>query len=206
MGILDEIKDIFSNDSNRGDGKGKNSNLLRNIIIIGMVGTLLLLSGNLFNSNNSENNNQIAVQVDKNNTVNREKDYIASLNEELEEIIGFVKGVGRVKVKVYVEEYTEYEYEYNTNTVDKITQETDQNSGQREINENNMESKMVVLKDISGEEKPVIRKKKLPDITGVLIVVEGAENSGVKYEVIKSVSRLLNLPLHKISVLPYDRG
>ncbi|MFW5981094.1 MAG: stage III sporulation protein AG, partial [bacterium] len=76
---------------------------------------------------------------------------------------------------------------------------------QREITEDNQERQLVVIRDSAGNEQAVIRTKTLPEITGVIIVAQGAENSRVKYDVVRAVANLLDIPVHKISVLPYER-
>ncbi len=117
-----------------------------------------------------------------------------------------IRGVGKVKVKIYVRGYKEIEYEYNSRSLNKVTSELDQNGGQREIVEDNLERELVLTRDGSGNERPIIRRERFPEIEGVLIVAQGAENSQVKAEIIYSVRNLLNIPVHRISVLPYERG
>lgn len=200
MGFIDELKSIFL-----GNGeKGSKNNYLRNIIILGMIGTLLLLTGNVFLSNN--NPPRAVPQSD--NDVNQDQvvysDYENELARKLEEIISLIDGVGKVRAQVYVKNSIEYEYEYNQNTTNKITSENDQNGGERRIEEDTIESDMVIIKDSSGNEKPVVRRKKIPEITGILIVAQGAENSHLKYRISRAVSSFLDLPVHRISVLPYE--
>ena len=202
MGVIDELKDMITGNGENGN---KNTSLLRNIIIVGMVGTLLLLFGNVFVNTGNENQKSPVTSVSKEKVI-LDSDYESSLTNDLEEIIALIKGVGKVKVKIYISKYAEYEYEYNRNQTNKVTSETDQNGGERKIAEDNIESELVIITDAVGNDKPVIRKKTLPDIEGVLIVAQGAEISLIKYEIIKSVSNLLNIPIHKINVLPYERG
>ena len=202
MWVLDLLKEILTGD---GESGGKNS-LLRKIIIIGMVGTLLLLFGNVFVNTGNESTKSPVTSVREDKEVFADLNYEKKLTSELEEIISLMKGVGKVKVKIYTGGYPEYDYEYNNNKINKTTSENDQNGGERRIVEDNFESELVIINDTSGNEKPVIKRTILPDIEGVLIVAQGAENSRVKYEIIKSVSSLLNIPIHKINVLPYERG
>src|SRR5690554_23086 len=108
MGILDDLKNLFTS-SKKGDGK--NNNLLRNIVILGMIGTLLLLFGDIFIDEDSKNQETPVYQVSKDLQI--DQDYEAKLTSQLEEIISLIKGVGKVKAKIYITGYTEYEYEYN---------------------------------------------------------------------------------------------
>ncbi|MFW6287127.1 MAG: stage III sporulation protein AG [bacterium] len=203
MGILDEIKNIFWDNE---EGGGKNNSLLRNVIILGMLGTLLLLFYNVFlDINDPEPPVQVVERAHESQDI-KNMSFEESLAAELEEIISLIYGVGDARVQIYASQQSKYEYEYNTNLLNKITNETDQSGGQREIQEDNQEKELVILRDSSGNEQPVIRNKTLPEVTGVFIVAEGAENSKIKYDIVKAVASLLDIPVHKISVLPYERG
>lgn len=198
MSIFEVIKNIFVGETE----DSKKSKLLRNIIILGMIGTFLLLFSSVFSINNKQPSTLQPTEVKQAvSTVSNEE----KLAGELEEIISLIKGVGRVKVKVYAEIDTQYEYEFNQNTLNKVTNETDQNGGKRQIDEKSIKDELIIIKDAAGNENPVIKKKTTPKISGVLIVAEGAEVSSIKYQVVRAVSSLLNLPVHKISVLPYER-
>lgn len=201
MEFLDELKRIFSFTS---DGEGGRNSLIWKIIILGLIGIFLLFSGDLFTGKKRATQEVPVYQSGR--EIQVEEDYEARLSAQLEEIISLIKGVGRVKVKIYITGYTEYEYEYNSRTINKVSTELDQNGGQREIVEDNLERELVVTRDPSGNEKPIIRREKLPEIQGVLIVAQGAENSQIKAEIIYAVRNLLNIPVHRISVLPYERG
>lgn len=199
MGILDELKNILNNNENKGS-----HSILRNIIILGMIGILLLLFTGLFTSDNKTSppvshgsrlaNNEVKVS------------YEEKMAREIEEIISLVSGVGKVKVKVYTNSALEYQYEYNESRSNKVTDEIDQNGGERKIDEDRFENELVIIRDASGGETPVVKKKQQPAISGILIVAQGAENSKIKMNIITALRSLLNLPVHKISVLPYGRG
>ena len=201
MGFLEELKKIFSFTNNSEGGK---NTLLWRILVLGLIGIFLLLSGDLFTG--KKRNIQAVPVYQSGREVQVEEDYESRLSSQLEEIISLIKGVGRVKVKIYITGHTEYEYEYNSRTINKVSTELDQNGGQREIVEDNLEREVVLTRDPGGNERPIIRREKLPQIQGVLIVAQGAENARVKAEIIYAVRNLLNIPVHRISVLPYERG
>ncbi|MFW6237817.1 MAG: stage III sporulation protein AG, partial [Halanaerobiales bacterium] len=127
---------------------------------------------------------------------------VSELSGKLTRAISSIKGVGDVEVQIYIEEGTSYEYEYNISENNKITNERDQNDGNREIEEDDNERELVVIQDSAGNEKPVIRREKKPEISGVLIVAEGAGVSSRKREIFQAVQGLLDLPAHRINVLP----
>ena len=194
MQLTDKLNEIF---------KKNDSNILRNLFLLGLLGIVLLLVGNIFTSTDSGEVEKEEIQINK--LINDNDSYIDNLSTELAEILSVIRGVGEVKVQLLVNEGIAYEYEYNKNKKNKITNETDRDGGEREIKENTLEDELVIIKDASGNEEPVIRVEKKPKITGVIIVARGAEVSEIKYDIYKTVSRFLDLPLHKINVLPYER-
>ncbi|MFW6035254.1 MAG: hypothetical protein ACOCRZ_03255 [Halothermotrichaceae bacterium] len=204
MDIIDKIKNLLNSSENNKDAK--NSKLMRNIVILGMVGTLLLLFGNVFVTDNMNSDSKVSTTKNVTTVEKNEISYENKVAKELEGILSVMKGVGKVKVKIFTSNQVGYEYEYNTNETNKVTNETDTNGGKRTIDENTDETDMVIIKDASGNESPVVKNKNGPEIKGVMIVAEGAEISKIKYQIITSVSNLLDLPVFKINVLPYERG
>ena len=196
MNIIEELKKLFFSE--------KNDKLLRNIAILGMIGVVLLFVGNIFSVPSSP-----AERVNKpenGDSINIEQNYVDRIRDELVSVISVIRGVGNVEVKIYVSEGSYYEYEYNISENNKITNETDQNDGSRRIEEESYDRETVIIRDSSGNERPVIRREVKPEIKGILIVAEGAEISSLKYDIFRAVQGLLDLPAHKINVLPYQRG
>lgn len=201
MNLIDKVKDIFLGETAKESKKNNSNNNLKYIVIIGMIGVLLLLLADLFNNNNSrEIESSITVKE-----VSREKTYEENLSQQLQEIISLIEGVGQVRVKVYVTSGHSYQYKINRKEINKNTQETDQSGGERQIVENNIEEQLVVLRAKDGGENPVIKQETPPVLSGVLIIAEGAQNSHIKYKIVRAVSSLFSLPVHKINVLPYQR-
>jgi len=75
----------------------------------------------------------------------------------------------------------------------------------RRIEEERIEREPVIIRENDGREKPVIRIQNKPEITGIIVVAQGAESVEIKYEIYKAISSLLGLPKYKISVLALER-
>ena len=55
----------------------------------------------------------------------------------------------------------------------------------------------------NGEkEVPIVVETKKPAIRGVLVVAKGADNIQVKKWIVEAVTRSLDVPSHRVSVLP----
>jgi stage III sporulation protein AG len=53
-----------------------------------------------------------------------------------------------------------------------------------------------------NDEHPIVLETKKPVIRGVLVVAQGAENIHVKQMILEAVTRVLDVPQHKVAVLP----
>ena len=84
---------------------------------------------------------------------------------------------------------------------EQVTTERDKNGGNRSITQNTIDRKTAYYRGENGE-VPVIVKRLKPKVRGVLVVARGVENLKVKALVIEAIQRTLDVPLHRISVLP----
>jgi len=127
--------------------------------------------------------------------------YEEVLEKRLTNILQKMEGVGQVNVmlttvsneeKVLAEENTQnYQRE----------QEKDQGGGTRTTERKDDHNKIILQ---SGN-TPFIIKENKPIIKGVLVLAQGADNSQVKSAIIQSVSGLLDVPVHKISVFKKEK-
>jgi stage III sporulation protein AG len=56
-----------------------------------------------------------------------------------------------------------------------------------------------------GSSTPVVVKELHPEIAGVLVLAEGANNPGLKEKLIQAVETVLNIPSYRVMVLPKGR-
>ena len=128
-------------------------------------------------------------------------DYETEQKEKLEEILSKIDGVGEVVVNIYFESSEVKVPAINSNTQTSETQEEDTNGGTR-VTKQETEGATVVMQNDSSTSEPFITKTYKPQITGVLIVAEGAKSSKITYDIQKAVSSLYNLSLDKVNVYP----
>ncbi|KAB7709220.1 stage III sporulation protein AG [Bacillus aerolatus] len=143
---------------------------------------------------------------DSSETANEQKetspeDFETAYEKELTAALEQIAGVSNVTVVVTIEASERKVLEKNTAEKSQQTKEQDKKGGQRTITDQTRNVDLVMIKKDSGEE-PVILEVKKPDIRGVLIVAEGVENIQVKKWVIESVTRALNVPSHRVAVMP----
>ncbi|MBQ1208249.1 MAG: stage III sporulation protein AG [Lachnospiraceae bacterium] len=124
--------------------------------------------------------------------------YEEQLEGKLEAILSKVKGVGEVKVMITLISSSELVLQVDEqNMTDKVS-ETDSDGGTT----NSIQSENTRETVLTGSaEGPFVIKEINPQVSGVLILAQGAGSAAVKNEICEAVEALFNLPIHKIKVL-----
>lgn len=124
-----------------------------------------------------------------------------SLENRLEKSLSQIKGAGQVDVTVFLATGPKYEYAVNVTTNERSTNERDQSGGTRVTTEVTEDGQLVVVRsEGTGGEKPIVAQEYKPEIQGVLVVAQGADNPLVKAKLISAVQTILDLETHKIDV------
>jgi stage III sporulation protein AG len=128
-------------------------------------------------------------------------EYEQRYEKELEEVLTKIVGVEDVSVIVNLNSTVEEVLQVDKRESRQVTTETDKNGGKRSVTQDTEDQKTAYYRSENGE-KPVVIKKLKPQVRGVLVVARGVENLKVKAIVIEAVQRTLDVPVHRISVLP----
>lgn len=131
--------------------------------------------------------------------------YELSYENQLKEIVQNIAGVGGVDVMVTIDSTEEIVVYRDEERLHKTTEERDRENASRHITEIS-ESGKIVLHEVSGREQPIVIKTINPKIRGVVVVAAGAEHAQVKQLIIDTVSKGLDVPVHRISVVPRKRN
>ena len=126
-------------------------------------------------------------------------DYEAEYENQLKEALETISGVGTVSIVVNVESAGEKVVEKNRVIGNQVTKETDREGGKREVEDRSTDEQVVVIQD-GEKETPIVVQTKKPEIRGVLIVAQGADNIHIKKTIIESVTRVLGVPSHRVAV------
>ncbi|MDW7651452.1 MAG: hypothetical protein SCK29_03570 [Bacillota bacterium] len=130
-------------------------------------------------------------------------DYRQQLERELADRLGRVRGVRDVSVLITLESGPTYEYEQDRQTTERSTHEADGAGGLRDVEETTTQTQAVITRDNSAE-KAVVKRELHPRIAGVMVIAQGAENPVIKEQITLAVAAALNLPAHRIRVLPME--
>ncbi|RXM57177.1 stage III sporulation protein AG [Clostridium tetani] len=200
--LLEKIKEDFE--------KKGSKNIKANLLIVFLIGVLILVTSSFFKSSGTigkeeaEGNKEIEeVQGEVSiKDINRNKE--KQLGIELKQILEKTEGIGNVDVMLYFSEGEEQVPAFNINDSTNSTEETDNEGGRRKTTQKN-NGNTVVTTNKGEKTEPLILKTKKPEITGVLIVAEGAENKLTEYRIKKAVINLFNIPENKVNVYPMKK-
>lgn len=129
------------------------------------------------------------------------EDYEDKMAAELSDLLEKVVGLEQVSVQINLQSTEVTVLEKNVVKRKQVTEEHDNQGGKRTVTDTNEDSQVVTVQGKGGEE-PIVVKRLKPDVKGIMIVAKGAENLEVKDAVMKAVRAFLDVPPHKIAILP----
>ncbi|KGX88843.1 stage III sporulation protein AG [Pontibacillus litoralis] len=187
------------------------------VLLIALFGLLLLIVSDLFatpkpspsliqdetNQANSETTSQeqetfLQKEQKQSNALTEKESYY---EQQLQELLNAVQGVSEVEVMVNLDSTEVKVYEKNESNGRQTTEETDRNGGERTV-EDVTEESQVVLTRKGDQEIPVLVKTEKAPVRGVLVVAKGADHMKVQQSIKEAVSRSMDVPTHRISVMP----
>ena len=122
-----------------------------------------------------------------------------NLEENLEDILSKIVGVGKVKVLVTYSETSEVVAMYNEKNTSNNTEETDTNGGVRKIEQTDTD-KEIIYEEKNGQKTPITQKVIMPKIEGAIITAEGASDPIIKTNIIQAVSAATGISTYRIQV------
>lgn len=134
------------------------------------------------------------VQVSSGNT--QATTYEELLEIRMETILENLDGAGKAKVMITTSGSTEKVVAEEVVQNKQGTEETTGSGSKKTSEKEDVERKVVMEKGGT----PFVVKENKPQVEGVLVLAEGADDANIKNAIIQSVSSLLDVPVHKIAV------
>jgi stage III sporulation protein AG len=198
-----------------GSGGPRRVKAFRWLVLIGLIGAVMLLAASLMNVKTVDPAKDPNLSPPHDEDIPQQETFLGSDDKKgnsftdiesefegrLKDLLERIVGVGTADVMVTVDSTEETVVQLNEKTMSQITEETDRNGASRHITDITKDGQ-VVLYEVSGSQSPIVVKKVKPRIRGVLIVANGAENATVHKLIAEAVSRGLDVPIHRISVVP----
>ena len=212
---IQKIKGLLTKD---GEG-GKQKKTYRYLAIILLAGILLMVASLFTNKPTSDNgqtntvfqatatgeqDNQNEESVSTWKATSSKKtgsigDTEKMYERELKDTLETMQGVSNVSVIVNIDATETKVYEKNSVAQRQTTEETDRDGGERKVEDFSTDEKIVIIRE-GDKEVPLVKETKKPAIRGVLIVAKGADDVRIKKEIIEAVTRVLDVPSHRVAV------
>ncbi len=211
MKYMKEIKEML-------DFSGQNK--LKALLAVGALGIALMAvsawwSGSLSDSTEKSGlGNAVAVTTQAPNqgsdltlTAAADNSEAGVLENRLAAVLSQIDGIGQVKVSISLAAGTQKVFATNQKSNRRDITERDERGGTRTTAENTEDEELVLLQS-SGQNpgQPLLVQEVNPEISGVLVVAEGAGDARVREELTQTVQVVLNVPAHKIRVMPKVKG
>ncbi|MDR5658194.1 stage III sporulation protein AG [Serpentinicella sp. ANB-PHB4] len=173
------------------------------IVVVAILIIGLIAYGDLFTTKGSSTKDIMQspmddVYVQDTNGPKTEEEVI---EQRLKAILENIRGVGEATVMVTFETGTEIIPASNTVSTQDTTEEQDANGGTRTVLSQS-DTQTVVTSNDSQSQSPLVLKEIKPNVNGVIVVAEGAENIVVKSKLYDAVKTVLQVPGHKVQIYP----
>jgi stage III sporulation protein AG len=173
-----------------------NKKFMLNLFIILIIGIILLIVANIFLEQKKDTEKALESENIINNPMINDLDYGSLLEKKLEEILSQLKGVGKVKAMITLEDTVEKIPAFNTTKNSETTNEIDSQGGTREIVREDMTIQVVT----GNEGSPIVLKEIRPTVKGVIVIAEGAEDLEIKEMLYEAVKTVLGVASNKVEV------
>lgn len=117
--------------------------------------------------------------------------YANELEQKLSKVLSKIQGAGKVDVMITISSSSEIVVATSTEEKSNISSgssNTTQSTTKKE--------EPIIIKDT-----PLIVMEKLPEIQGVIVVAQGAQNVKVRLDLLKAVQTLISIDVNKIEIL-----
>ena len=155
-------------------------------------------SGNGQNRKNQGDESQVTEntmnlqQASVKDTGNTTDEYKQRLEEELEDFLTGVSGVGEADVLIYMKDSPEY-------IVEKDNPMSSSTKG--DSSETSKDEATVYTVNENGDEVPFISQTRSPEIDGVLVAAKGASDETVRLQIVRLVMALYGIDANKVEVV-----
>ena len=185
--LLNKIKKYMEDIGNR--------KLINNLFMILMITIVLLLLLNKATSYNQKDKSTVIKEGNEEYSNIVESDYSIFLENKLVKILSQLNGVGDVHVMITLEDSLEKVPAMNQTKTIETTNEIDSEGGKRETIREDETTQIVNLSN-----DVVILKEVKPNIKGVIVVAEGAENPVILENIYEAVKTVLGISANKVQV------
>lgn len=164
------------------------------VIFIILLIIIIIVINSLFNEENVVETKSDAEEIIVNKVNGNDE-----LENKLQRVLSNMQGVGNVEVMISYSNTIMQVPMYSTRENTTIIEEQDVNGGKRKTEEVSNEQN-IVFEEKSSTKIPAIKQTIMPEVVGVIVIAEGAENSVIKENIKKAVEAVVNIASHRVQV------
>ncbi len=159
------------------------------VAILGIVGILLIGASEWFFGEKSGVSESKTEEI----TVSQ---YIKMLEDKTEKMLLSVDGAGKSKIMITAEASATSQYAVDESISNDSQQNKEENSDKKES-----QTEIVMIEGESGRKQALVVRVVEPEIRGVLVLCEGADNPEVNERITQAVKTVLGISSNKICVI-----
>ncbi|AIS52374.1 stage III sporulation protein AG [Thermoanaerobacter kivui] len=178
-----------------------NKKMIENLTVIFLIGLILLIGASTFSKPRPSNNDSGKELVLEQKREDKTEDYAKRLEIDLKNILSKIEGVGNVDVLITLNSDEEVVAAMDVVESSTTTNEKDSSGGIRETTQTESNNRIVTSQDTTGQSVPIVLKKIMPEIRGVIVVADGAKDPRLRYELSSAVQTALGIPAYKVKVI-----
>lgn len=191
--------------------EGKKINKPKYFIGLGLIGVLIILTSNWlqapdpspspYTEGDLRQQSDTSATADASEQTNSITELESEYEKQLKPLLENIDSVSDVDIMINLAATHEKVYDKNLIISKQTTKETDKNGGEREIEDYSREQQLVLVRQ-GDREVPLLTKTSKPEVSGVFVTAKGVDQLEVKGWVVEAISRVLDVPSHRVSVLP----
>ncbi|MBQ9314616.1 MAG: hypothetical protein IJ220_06480 [Clostridia bacterium] len=174
--------------------EGSSKKQIENVVIFIILLIIVIIVINSLFSEEKNVTQKIESQEIINNTVNSDE-----LESKLQKILSSINGVGNVEVMISYSNTVTQIPMFNTKENTTTIEEQDVNGGKRKTEEISNEQS-IIFEEKNSTKIPALKQTMMPEVIGVIVVAEGANNQVVKENIKNAVQAVVNIASHHIQV------
>ncbi len=169
------------------DGIKKMLQKRENIWMIVLMGILFMVVAIPSNSRGNDTGKKDGSKQKVQNTVSYGEEKEA-LEQQLEELLKNIAGAGKVQVMIT----------YKTRGEKAVEKDVEK---ENRVDEKNGKDEQMKESTVFAGEEPFVYKEYEPEIQGVVVIAQGADNALVKKEILEAIKALFAIEPHKIKII-----
>ena len=167
-------------------------------IFILAIAIIIALFGNWSQPKGNSQQTNAAANVSENpSDLSEEKE--PETEFRLKRVLSAIKGAGNVEVMISYKSGKELVPAMNTVESNTQTEEKDSNGGIRKVSQSDTNSQPVSMTTSEGT-KPLITREIQPEVLGVIVIAEGADDIYVRMELQKAVQTVLGVDSNQVDI------